>query len=212
MRNLSAYLRSNLIYVAFASATILTSVDGSPSAQQQRSCHQDAGSLSASIVAEERSIECEVEDLATLQAFKITDNTFSNAITRFSLGERIVLCFTLPRRMYVSVWDAPPVGVVERLYPNELSLHRVEKAAIVEEKTRSCIGQAGSGFNIEVSHREGSGRGQFYLIATTRIENHPDKDSFEVSDWQSVRASIVPEMQLEDLPDIADTYLVYEVR
>ncbi len=175
-------------------------------------CQSTAG-LKASIV-EENAEECAVEAVGTMLAFKVVggkkDKTPS---TEFYLGERVVLCVRPPINGYISVWDAPPNGDRERLFPNSISHPEGEKGQFLKKANSICIGEVGSGYAVEISDHEGTGLGQFYLLITDSIEAQLDANSFNVPSFgfsASIRGET--EIPVEDLEGYSDTWLIYRVR
>lgn len=182
----------------------------------QENC-QSTESLLASVVPErENELECLIEREETLQIFEITNGRMAEApSTSFDLNDRVAVCVSVPARLYVSLWDVAPNGSVERLFPNSISHSDSTKAALIDQGEPECIGRPGSGYQIEISNHEGRGVGKFYILATESLEAHPDSDGFLISDWASLRASVVREdgvVALEDQPGKMDGGVSYRVR
>ncbi len=173
----------------------------------------DHGSLKASITTE-KDRECAVQSSGTFRAYRVVGNRVAAApTTAFSLNDRVILCVRLPYDGYIAVWDAPPAGERERLYPNRISHPRGENGVFVAAAQEHCIGEVDSGYEIEITPGEGVGRGQFYLLVTEKLELQLGKDDFVVPGYglsASIRAEGRP--AVEQLKGYADTWLVYDVR
>jgi len=121
--------------------------------------------------------------------------------------------------MYISVWDTPPKGNIERLFPNSISHPNGERAVLIQSEEKLCIGSIGSGYKVTISEYEGMGHGQFYVLGTKNYEQHPGEKDFALADWQtSMKASIEKEGtgEKDNLEPIfsraADARLIYVVK
>lgn len=189
-------------------ATLLLS-----SNSNSQECQGIAG-MDASIVKEENARECQVEGRGAFQAFLVVNN--GEELQRsdvFQINDRVILCIDIPFEAYVSVWDAPPQGSLERLFPNSISHPRHETAALVSAGHKSCIGDFGSGYRIEISANEGRGAGKFYLIVTQTLAEQVALEDFEIRGF-GLSASIEKEesVPLEDLRGYADASITYDVK
>ncbi|WP_191971071.1 DUF4384 domain-containing protein [Methylobacterium soli] len=165
------------------------------------------------MLPEPSEVSCELRAPGSILAYEVVGGR--KAITpssSFRLGARVVICVSPRSNMYISVWDTPPKGNIERLYPNSRSHPKGEKAVLLQGGTKTCIGEIGSGYQISISEFEGLGRGQFYFLATSNYEDHPRPTDFAAADWQtSMKASIENEEASPVFPRAADAWLVYTV-
>lgn len=182
-------------------------------------CQDAQRSMTAEVFREQDARECSTEDPSTLQAFVVRENEISSVpSTSFQVNDRVAICVTLDEAGYVSIWDAPPNGERERLFPNGVSHPSGAKAALMSVG-KTCIGKPNSGYGIRIPPQDGIGKGQFYLLITETYAAHLEKDAFLVTGF--MRASVFkeetttpieqPEL-VEDRFGYSDTWLVYEVR
>ena len=168
--------------------------------------------LRASIKSEDDR-ECSIEHVSVFQAFRVVDGVRQESPTsKFKVGDRVVLCITMPFDAYVSVWDAPPQGNRERLFPNTHSHSPGVNGHFASSGSETCIGSVGSGYEVEISVEEGLGRGQFYLLATRTLQQQLGADEFTVPEY-GLSASIVTEkgVPVGSLTGFSDTWLIYQV-
>lgn len=175
-------------------------------------------------IAAESEIECEVESPSTMQAFLIQpDRSLAAApSTDFPVGARIALCLSFRRDLHFAIWDAPPNGKLERIYPNVRSHGDAVTSAFLQAGTRQCLGEPGSGYQIVIDDAEGTGAGQLYLVAAVAAKDLPDPAALSAFGWGSMGVSVAPEAggnrlrpvrkPAEDLRGVADAVLLYTVR
>ena len=206
MRQIERYLSA----IPLAVGALTLAVGMLPTPAWPEECQGNPG-LGASIVKENEN-ECAVEAPKTLVAYRVLSNEKDSApSTSFFLNDRVVLCVHLPFAGYVAVWDTPPNGDREKLFPNPISHPDGRKGVFVAKNSETCIGEVGSGYEIEITEQEGSGRGQFYLLVTDTEEQQLGEDEFKVPGY-GFAASIQSERPVEDLRGYADTWFSYQVK
>lgn len=149
-------------------------------------------SLDMSIEDRASQTSCKLKQPGTLQFFKINNNQVSQLPAEtFSVGDEVALCLFLPETMFVSIWDQPPSGKRERMFPNLLSHPNGEKAVRIKKNSRFCIGLPTDEYAIKVDALDGQGFGKFYLLGTNSYSQMPEKTSFEVEESQTLGMQIL---------------------
>lgn len=174
-------------------------------------CPVTSPGMTASIISEE-TLECAVEDIKTFESFKVIKET-SEIISAidFQLDDRIILCIDPPFSGYITVWDAAPNGARELLYPNIISHPNGNTEVAIETGNKFCVGEVGSGYEINVSNNEGTGKGQFYLLVTKMEGMQLTSDDFIVPAY-GMSVSIKSEnTAVEDMYGYYDTWIEYNV-
>ena len=99
----------------------------------------------------------------------------------FKLNDQFVVCFRLEKDAYVSLWDAPPKGDAQRLYPNALT-HR-NNAQVRADKLGSgrehCFGNSGT-FPLYFPAEQGTGEGKISIVVTDSLEDQPPLDAYSI--------------------------------
>ena len=186
-------------------------LSGYSNAQSQK-CSDD-GSLRANITSEIHT-ECDRSSHDVLAAYVVRNGIVDKSpSTRFSVDDRVVLCVTNPVAAHISVWDAPPNGAPERLFPNAISHPSGANSIYLNNQERICIGEIGSGYKIDIPNSEGRGKGQFYLLATDTAEKQFAANEFRLRGF-GLSASVSNEenMNVKNLVGYDEGYLVYDVR
>lgn len=102
------------------------------------------------------------------------------AHTSFRLQERFVICLTLQAELFVTIWDAPPLGELERLFPNARSHPDLAVRAVQLPAGRHCYGTTNSNFVFPLVQDEGPGSGKITVQATPTIEKQPDNADYAI--------------------------------
>jgi hypothetical protein len=98
--------------------------------------------------------------------------------TNYKANEKFVVCVTLEKDAYVSLWDVPPHGAVERLYPNAVTHPGKNVAAeMLKAGKQHCFGTP-ENFPLYFPQDEGKGRGKVSVIVTQTVEDQVGPDDF----------------------------------
>ncbi len=98
--------------------------------------------------------------------------------TNYKTNEKFVVCVTLEKDAYVSLWDVPPKGAVERLYPNAVTHPgRNVAAEMLKAGKQHCFGTP-ENFPLYFPQDEGKGRGKVSVIVTQSLDDQVGPDDF----------------------------------
>lgn len=96
----------------------------------------------------------------------------------FRKNDRFVLCVSLSRSAFVSIWDAPPNGNPSRLYPNAVSHQNA--AQVRGERLaagKHCFGTSAT-FPLFFPSEQGLGMGRLSAVVTETVDGQPG-----AADW-----------------------------
>jgi hypothetical protein len=99
----------------------------------------------------------------------------------FRQNQQFVVCFRLEADAYVSLWDAPPHGAAQRIYPNVIT-HK-NNASVAGEKlsagSEHCFGTPGT-FPLFFPEEQGTGEGKITIVATSSLEDQPPLNAYAI--------------------------------
>lgn len=121
--------------------------------------------------------DCLQTTLHKLSEFSASPTTAPNR-TSFRLQEQFVICLTLEANLFVTIWDAPPVGELERLFPNKISHPDPAVRAAELPVGRHCFGGPSGSFVFPLVQDEGPGSGKITVQATPTIEKQPELSDY----------------------------------
>jgi hypothetical protein len=96
----------------------------------------------------------------------------------FRTNDRFVLCLRLGTGTYLSLWDAPPHGAIDRLYPNKFSPDPNARAIWLDAGLH-CFGTPET-FPLVHPRDEGTGPGRISAVATASLEAQPTADDYRI--------------------------------
>lgn len=153
---------------------------------------QNYSSLDMTLEERVSETDCGLQQTGALQMFKIEQGRVNQLPSEdFSVGDEVALCVYLPQTMYVSIWDQPPSGKRERMFPNHLSHPKGDKAVLIQKQSRFCTGLPNDKYAIRVDAQDGRGFGKFYILGTEAYSAMPDETSFEIKEYQTIGMQIV---------------------
>jgi hypothetical protein len=128
--------------------------------------------------------DCLKVSLHGLQEFEAAPATAPSRTT-FRLNERFVLCVELDANMFLTIWDAPPMGNdIERLFPNRISHPNQTVLAAEVPAARHCFGVTTPAFNnnfkFPLVQDEGPGNGKITVVASTSLADQPTMEDYKI--------------------------------
>lgn len=98
--------------------------------------------------------------------------------TSFAFNEKLVICVKSEMDGFVSLWDAPPKGVFERLMPTEYSKDVVDGIAVEIQKGKEiCVGGSDT-YPLYIPEDEGRGGGKVSAIVSQKIDGQPQEEDY----------------------------------
>ncbi len=114
------------------------------------------------------------------------------------MNEMFVVCVKLDKESYLTLWDAPPLGDPERLFPNRFTDSDPKTIARKVPAGTHCYGTPDS-FPLFHDPKEGIGPGKVSAFATDHLDNQPQLSDFVIV-GQTVRRSAL-EFRLRSVPE-----------
>lgn len=112
------------------------------------------------------------------------------ARSRFQINEKIVICVRASRDVVISIWDTPPSGDYERIFPNRLTHanHVGVASGPLSAGVEQCYGTPKT-FPMFIPSQDGRGGGKIAVIATLSAEDQFSEDDFAVPGSKVLRST-----------------------
>lgn len=101
--------------------------------------------------------------------------------TKFRFNELLVVCVKVKQDYHITIWDAPPKGDYERLFPNQITHpnNPQVKAGQIKAGETKCFGTKDT-FPLYFPKEEGKGAGKLSVVATKSMDGQVPENDYAI--------------------------------